>query len=284
MRVFISIDMEGVAGIATRDQVARGGSGYARAQELMTAEANAAIAGAFDGGATAVTVNDSHGTMDNLLAEQLDPRARVVLGAPKLQCMAEGAAEGDDVALFVGYHAPAGGEGVLAHTFSAHFGEVRLNGRAASEAEVNLLQLAALGVPLGLVTGDDVTCELVHERMPGVRTVEVKRATGWTSADSLSPESARNLIRESSAAAVRDAANRRLPAPPAVPDELEIAIDLPTLAAAELARFVPGVQRTGPFTVTMRVPDPEQAIGFIVVVYQLTAVSMTDHLAIINRR
>lgn len=284
MRVFISIDMEGVAGIATRDQVARGGHGYPRAQGLMTGEANAAIAGAFDAGATSVTINDSHGTMDNLLPDELDPRARLVLGAPKLECMAEGMEPGDDVAMFIGYHAPAGGPGVLAHTFSAHFREVRVGGIAVSEADVNLLQLAAIGIPLGVVTGDDVTCALVHERMPGVRTVEVKRAKGWTAADSLSPEHARKAIREAAAATVRDAAEGRLPAPPPVPSELAIAIDLPTLAAADLAQLVPGARRTAPFTISTVLDDPTALIGFIVVVYQLTASSMTDHLAIVNRR
>ena len=121
MKVYISVDMEGIAGIATMDQIIRGGTGYPRAQALMTAEANAAIAGAFDAGAEAVVVNDSHGTMDNLLHEQLDPRARLVFGAPKAQCMAQGLNDDTDVALFVGYHAPAGSHGVVAHTFSASF-------------------------------------------------------------------------------------------------------------------------------------------------------------------
>lgn len=284
MRVFISIDMEGIAGIATRDQIARGGHGYPRAQVLMTEEANAAIAGAFDGGATAVTINDSHGTMDNLIAEQLDPRARLVLGSPKLQCMAEGAEAGDDVALFIGYHAPAGGPGVLAHTFSVHFAEVRIDGVAVSEADINLMQLTALGIPLGMVTGDDVTCRLVQERMPGVRTVEVKREKSWSAADSLSPEHARAEIRDAAASVVRDAVEERLPALPALAADLEVAIDLPTLAAADLAVFVPGAQRTGPFTIALRVADPSDVLGFIIVVYQLTASAMNDHLALVNRR
>ena len=126
MHVYISVDMEGIAGIATLDQIVRGGHGYKRAQALMTAEANAAIAGAFDAGAQSVLVNDSHGTMDNFLHAELDPRARVLFGSPKLQCMAEGLTAEHDVALFVGYHAPAGGPGVLAHTFSALFTDVRL--------------------------------------------------------------------------------------------------------------------------------------------------------------
>ena len=102
VRVFISVDMEGVAGVATIDQIVRGGSGYPRAQELMTGKANAAVRGAFAGGASEVLVNDSHGTMDNLVHADLDPRARVVIGAPRPSCMVQGISRDDDVAVFVG--------------------------------------------------------------------------------------------------------------------------------------------------------------------------------------
>src|SRR3954466_5334473 len=111
--------MEGVAGVATNDQIIRGGTGYPRAQELMTEEANAAIRGAFDGGATEVVVNDSHGTMDNLLHDRVDPRARLIFGAPRASCMVQGISREDRLAVFIGYHAAAGAHGVLAHTFSS---------------------------------------------------------------------------------------------------------------------------------------------------------------------
>src|SRR3954453_7907501 len=128
MRVFVSVDMEGVAGVATFDQIIRGGSGYGRAQELMTAEANAAVRGAIAGGATEVLVNDSHGTMDNLLHDRLDHRARLVFGAPRPSCMVQGITRDDAMAVFVGYHAAAGSHGTLAHTFSLNFTELRVNG------------------------------------------------------------------------------------------------------------------------------------------------------------
>src|SRR5688572_573087 len=98
-RVFISVDMEGVAGVATLDQVIRGGHGYPRAQELMTQEANAAIRGAFAGGADEVVVNDSHGTMDNLLHDRLDSRARLGFGAPRAACMVQGITRADTLAV-----------------------------------------------------------------------------------------------------------------------------------------------------------------------------------------
>src|SRR3954454_247762 len=124
----------------------------------MTGEANAAIRGAFAGGATEGLVNDSHGTMDNLLHEELDPRARLVFGAPRPSCMVQGISRDDDVAVFVGYHAGAGAEGVLAHTFSSNFTELRVNGQPMTEAEVNGLYAASYGVPVGVVTGDDQIC------------------------------------------------------------------------------------------------------------------------------
>lgn len=281
MKVYISVDMEGIAGIATLDQVARGGFGYPRAQELMTAETNAAIEGAFDGGATVVVVNDSHGTMDNIIHEQLDPRARLVFGSPKAQCMAEGLTADCDVALFVGYHAPAGAPGVLAHTFSSHFTEVRLGGRPVSEAEVNALYAASLGVPVGLVTGDDIICELVESVMPGAKTVRVKVAHGWSATDSLSPSAARELIRAAAAETVCGAGS--LPRPE-LPGELVLEVDMPTPLAAEFALGVPGVERIGDRTVRRQVQTVSEVLGLINVSYELAASAMRSKMAVMNRR
>ena len=180
--VLISVDMEGIAGIATGQQVRPDGRDYPIARALMTAEANAAVAGAFDGGATSVVVNDSHGPMDNLLGEQLDRRADYVVGRPKPLGMMQEAAPGIGVVLFVGYHAGAADPGgVLAHTYNgAAFAGVRLGGRPISEAELNALIAAAAGVPVGLVTGDDVICGLAGKAFPGVVTAAVKTALGQT--------------------------------------------------------------------------------------------------------
>ena len=113
------------------------------------AEANAAVVGAFDGGATSAVVNDSHGPMDNLLGEQLDQRADYVVGDPKPLDMMQEVTPPTGVVLFVGYHAGAADPaGVLAHTYSGRgFAEVRLNGRSISEAELNALMAAGRGRP-----------------------------------------------------------------------------------------------------------------------------------------
>src|SRR3954447_4113548 len=217
--------MEGVAGVATFDQIIRGGRGYTRAPTLMTAEANAAIRAAFAAGADEVLVNDSHGTMDNLLHDRLDARARVVFGAPRPSCMVQGISPGDAIAVFVGYHAAAGAPGVLAHTFSSNFTELRVNGQPMSEAEVNGLYAASLGVPVGVVTGDDRICEVARKAFPGVHAVEVKRAHGWSATDSLQPSAAAELIEQGVADAVRSAGELR---PQPVPDSLTLEVDFAT--------------------------------------------------------
>ncbi|MBP6684219.1 MAG: M55 family metallopeptidase [Leucobacter sp.] len=280
MRVYISIDMEGVAGIATMDQVVRGGHGYPRAQHLMTGEANAAIAGAFAGGATAVTINDSHGTMDNLIHEDLDQRARVVFGSPKMDCMAEGIDKDHDVALFIGYHAAAGGPGVIAHTFSSLFNEVRVNGRAVSEADVNALQAAAVGVPVALLTGDNVICADIAATLPGIETVTVKEAHGYNAADSISPSESRRLIGEAAARAVSGSRELRVSE---VPESMEIEIDMPNISAAELAQMIPASERTAIRTINIVAHSPREAVNFISACYQFAANSMRAMLPLINR-
>ncbi|WP_445519707.1 M55 family metallopeptidase [Streptomyces sp. NEAU-174] len=281
MKVYISVDMEGVAGIATLDQIVRGGSGYPRAQELMTQEANAAIAGAFEGGATSVVVNDSHGTMDNLLHDRLDPRARLVFGAPKAQCMAEGLTDDCAVALFVGYHAPAGAPGVLAHTFSAYFGEVRVDGARVSEAEVNGLYAASLGVPVGLVTGDDVIGAIASDVFAGATVVTVKEAHGFSATDTVAPSVALGLVREGAAHAVAGAAS--LPRP-AAGTPLRLEVDMPSPVAAELSACIPGCTRTADRTVAAVLESAEDVLGLITVLYELALSSERARQAITNRR
>lgn len=281
MKVYISVDMEGVAGIATLDQIVRGGSGYPRAQELMTQEANAAIAGAFEGGATSVVVNDSHGTMDNLLHDRLDPRARLVFGAPKAQCMAEGLTDDCAVALFVGYHAPAGAPGVLAHTFSAYFGEVRVDGARVSEAEVNGLYAASLGVPVGLVTGDDVIGAIASDVFAGATVVTVKEAHGFSATDTVAPSVALGLVREGAAHAVAGAAS--LPRP-AAGTPLRLEVDMPSPVAAELSACIPGCTRTADRTVAAVLESAKDVLGLITVLYELALSSERARQAITNRR
>ncbi|RSN15312.1 aminopeptidase [Nonomuraea sp. WAC 01424] len=281
MRVFVSIDMEGVAGVATLDQAVRGGTGYPRAQELMTAEADAAVRGAFDAGADEVVVNDSHGTMDNLLHAGLDPRAQVVTGSPKPLAMMQGVSEGDAVALFVGYHAAAGEQGVLAHSFSGTFRQIRVNGRPVGELEVNALYAASLGVPVGLVTGDDLVCAAASKTLPGVLTVPVKRAVGFHAATSVHPSVATERIR----GAARDAVSghARLECPP-VEDTLHVEIDFTTPLACDYAMYVPEARRAGGQGLVREVGNATDLIRLISACLHLSAQATRETAAVAARR
>lgn len=281
MQVYISIDMEGIAGIATLDQVVRGGHGYPRAQELMTAEANAAITGAFDGGATKVVVNDSHGTMDNLLLDKLDPRAEVILGYPKVQCMADGMSPEDDVALFIGYHAPAGDPGVLSHTFSAYFTDLRVGGKRFSEAEVNATTAASVSVPIGMVTGDNIICDIAERAFPGVIPVKVKDTRGWTATRTMSPRDSCQTIRAAAKEAVKRASSLTALT---LPESFLLEIDLPNAIAADYLQLIPGVDRTNQFTISAELAEPDDLIGLIMVVTELTNSAMRRASVVFERR
>jgi D-amino peptidase len=281
MRVFISVDMEGVAGVATLDQIVRGGSGYPRAQELMTEEASAAIRGAFAGGADEVVVNDSHGTMDNFLLDRLDARARVVTGAPRLSCMAQGVRRGDALAVFVGYHAPAGDHGTLAHTFSSNFSSLRVNGIAVSEAEVNALLCADAGVPVGVVTGDDVICDIVRRVFPGALAVETKQAHGYSGIDTLHPANACTAIEEAVSRATAGAGG--LSALP-LPDGFQLEADFVTPLHADFAALVPGAKRASGLTVAAEAVTVDEVMRTIMAWYYLSAHAATQFAAIALRK
>jgi D-amino peptidase len=258
-KVFISIDMEGIAGIAHRQQVTRGMGDYAIGRDLMTKEANAAIEGSFQGGASSVVVNDSHGDMFNLVQEELDQRAELILGSPKVPLsMMQGFGPEFDVALFIGYHASAGTEAaVLDHTYYGRIlWDVRINGESQTEASLNAAVAGGMGVPVGLVTGDDKACLQAEKQLPGVRTIAVKQAFGRGVARSLHPHEARDLIRKAASEVVGDPSQFQ-PYRPEPPFVLEA--DVLNTGIADLCSLAPGVERTGARTLRFETDDFMQA-------------------------
>ncbi|AOZ03666.1 aminopeptidase [Cupriavidus sp. USMAHM13] len=206
MRILISTDIEGVAGVFHAEQTRAGNGEYERARAWMTGEANAAVQGAFAGGATEVLVNDSHGGFRNLLPDQLDPRARLVLGKPRYLGMMAGVEQGCDGVFLVGYHGRAQGRGVLAHTInSGAFARVWLDGLELGEAGLYGALAGEFGVPVLMASGDDVFIEETRRLMPWVRYVETKRAGGFASGTSLAPGAARAAIAGAAETAVRAA-------------------------------------------------------------------------------
>ena len=278
MRIYISIDMEGLAGVAHAQQVVFGPTvdrtDYDRSRALMAGEANAAIKAAFEHGAREVVVNDSHWQMRNLRAEDLEDGARLVIGDKPLS-MTQGigdAPEGSfDGAAFIGYHAGAGNpEGVIAHTYSsASVQEVRVNGRPHNEAAMNAIRLGHHGVPVMLVAGDDALAAEVEQILPWAERVVVKRGLGYGLADTLSPAAARTAIREGMGRAMARLAEMELyrPEPP-----LRGEIDLRLPVMADYAAVLPGIERLGPRTVGFGARDGDAFYRLFVSLLRLAAV------------
>jgi D-amino peptidase len=265
VKVYISVDMEGIAGISHPDPTGRKDPGYPAAVELMAGEANAAIAGAFDGGATEVLVNDSHGGMFNLSQAGLDPRATLLQGQ-KTWSMVAGAGpdRGFGVALFVGYHARAGNLlGTIAHTYSSRLVRSTLNGRPAGEAAINAIALGAWGVPVGLVAGDDVLAAEMADWFPWAERVVVKEAHGRHAAASVHPSLARERIRAGATRAVRRAIAGDM-RPLVLDPPYVIEVTYRNALQADYACLVPGAERVGETGARFASDDPVVAYrGFL---------------------
>lgn len=249
MNVYISADVEGVAGIASWNQITPGSEDYSIGRALMTGEVNAAVQGALLGGATRVVVNDSHGSMTNLLPHELHEQADLISGHFKPMSMMQGLDDGFDAVFFIGYHGAVGeAEAILSHTYNPRaIWEVKLDGRPVGEIGINALVCDYFGVPIRLVTGDQVTVLEARETIPSVHVAEVKRSFSRYSAQSLSPMEAR--------ARIRTEAERCLSALPQVdPVQRAVTMEITFLTAdmAGLAEWIRGVERTGPRTVTYR--------------------------------
>jgi D-amino peptidase len=207
MKVFISVDMEGVSGLVRWADVASRGMDYARNRRLMTADVNAAVAGAFAAGATEVVVEENHGVEDlcNLLMDEIDARCRVVRGAGRPGATTMAALDASvDVVLLVGHHARAGSfPGIMAHTISYQgFRLVRLAGQPIGEADFFALRAGELGVPIGMVSGDQVVAAQVGAICPWAEQVVVKEALANQSGNCLAPPRARDLIQAGAERAV----------------------------------------------------------------------------------
>lgn len=243
MRVYISVDLEGVNGISHSSQTQPGEPGYERAIALMHAETNAVIDGLLAGGAKEIVINDSHWDMRNLHIERLNPGASLISGWQKPFSMVSGVSDAKaDVACFVGYHARAGvAVGTLSHTYRAKvFLDVKLNGRSVGETGLNAALAGWMGVPVGLVTGDDALAREAEEWLGKVPVVETKTAVSRYSARFKPYEETLAALQEGARRAMLDKERWCLLKPPS-PSKLEITMFDP--AMADGAELIPGVER-----------------------------------------
>ncbi len=269
MKVFISADIEGVAGVVVPAHGQPGNPEYERARRLMTVEVNAAIAGAFDGGATEVLVNDSHGPQMNLIPEQLDARAEVILGRPKQGGMCAGLDDSFAAVFFTGYHAGAGQNGVLSHTINGFaFASIRVNGIDCAEATLYGAYAGSLGVPVALLTGDQELMAQCGPLFPGAAHAVVKHAIGQRAARSLSPEHAGRVIRHAAAVSLRKLEVCR---PYVIPGPYRLEVDLTSVALADQAAIIPTAIRLAPRTVAFDAGSMHDVLGWINTMSALSA-------------
>ncbi|HXE90532.1 MAG TPA: M55 family metallopeptidase [Terriglobales bacterium] len=252
-KVYISVDMEGVAGVVDETQTSPAGRDYAVGRRLMIAEANAAIAAAFEAGATEVVVNDSHWDQTNLLPDQVDSRATLITGAPKPFGMMQGLDNSFAAAIFIGYHARGStADAVIDHTYSDQLKHVRLNGREVGEYGLNAALAGHYGVPVVFVSGDQALSEQAREFIPGVEVLAVKEGIGRTAARTMHPEEARKAI----AAGIRTAMARRAQiAPVRLSQPVTLEVELASSRQADSCMMVPGMKRVSGRVVSYTAPD-----------------------------
>lgn len=258
LRVFISVDMEGVTGVVHWEETNRAGKDYDYFRTVMTKEANAAIEGAAAAGATEIVVRDSHGSARNILPELLDKRARLLRDwSGSHMSMMEGVDESFDAVMFVGYHAMAGTpNALLEHTSSGTVTSIVINGVALPEAGYNALIAGSFGVPVVFTAGDRAICNQVTELFGEVETVAVKEGIGGAALN-LHPEVARDRIRAGAEHALRNL-NRYQPYRLTAPYTL--VVTLKDEKMVHNATFYPGVERTGDWELTFRHDDIMEVI------------------------
>jgi D-amino peptidase len=244
MRVFVSVDMEGVSGLTDPEEMRAGGRGYERGCELMTGDANAAIRGAFVAGADEVLVTDAHGSTKNIRADLIDERCSLIRGPYRPLRMGQGITPSHGAAMFVGYHARAGvPHGVLNHTWMGYeIQNLHLNGEICGEIRLIAGLAGSMGVPVAMVTGDEAACAEARELLGDVETVAVKKGIDRYSAELLPPARAQSLIAETAETALQDIERFR---PYVVPSPYTLGIDWASTSMAESCAMIPGVKRAG---------------------------------------
>ena len=241
MRVFISIDMEGISGIVAREQVTPGERDYQIGRELMTLEANAAVEGALAAGAKEIVVRDAHAYKSNLLPELLHEAADFVSGTPTPLSMVEGLEAGADALVLVGYHAREGTiGGVLDHTMSSRsVAAIIVNGREFGETALSAMVAGDLGIPTVFLSGDRAACGQARELIPGISTVAVKEGLGRHAARCLNPKRARPLVREGVKKALRSSKAK----PFVVRPPVGVVVEFKDSAKADVAARLPEAKR-----------------------------------------
>jgi D-amino peptidase len=247
MKILIAADMEGISGVVHWDQVNSQHPEYARFRRLMTGDVNAAIRGAFEGGASEVLVSDGHGDGRNILIEELDPRARLNSGTPSPFSMIQGIDSGVTGVMFVGYHARIGTQkAILEHTWSdARVANLYIQGKLYGEIGLNAAVCGHFDVPVIFISGDQAACAEAEALIPAIETVIVKKASGRMAAELLPPIISQEMIQSGASRAVQNLKNGQSSSPLKLAPPVTLAIDFVQSEMADKAAMLPGAKRDG---------------------------------------
>ena len=210
MKIFLAVDMEGTTGLERLEEIFRGLPGFDTFRQVMAGDANAVVQGAIEGGATEIVVSDSHGYMCNIHPDDVIPGVQLRRGLGKRTlCQAKGLTADFDAAIMIGFHAKAGTEnGIISHTWITGFRDVRVNGDSVPEPSLNTLMAGDLGVPVIMLSGDDIVAIQAGPILGDIEYVQTKKSLGYYKGDHLPIDKSRKLLREAAKKAVRSAKNR----------------------------------------------------------------------------
>ncbi len=264
VKIFISVDMEGIGGIGTSAMTSTGGKDYETGRKLMTNEVNAVVSAIYESGPATIVVNDSHGDMQNLLHTQLDPRVEYIQSNIKPLGMVQGLDASFDGMIFIGYHAMAGTEnGFLAHTGSGNVKGLWLNGVEVGEGGLNAYFASMIGVPVILASGDKTFSEEI-KKLITTRTVITKESIGASAAKLVHPDMVIKELQVQTKAALKDI--RKAKPLTQEPIEFKLKVDVPT--RADVAMSIPGMKRVDGYTVSYQAKNMEEAYKLIRVIYK----------------
>lgn len=239
MKLYLSVDMEGITGLVDYTHVFSDKHNYERGRNIMTDEANAVITAACEEGCTEVIVNDSHSKMNNILIEKLHPDAKLIAGDVKPFSMVQGLDETFEGAIFTGYHAKASARGVMAHTMTFSIKRMFINDIEIGELGFNAYVAGYYGVPVIMVSGDDGAANEAESLIPNIITAVVKETTSRSSALSLTPVKAAELLRQKTVQAIENRHNIQPLIPPPSP---VLTVEFTNYGQAEWASLMPGTE------------------------------------------
>lgn len=239
MKLFISVDMEGITGLVDYTQVDSRKHNYERSRILMTDEANAVVESAFESGCKEVFVNDSHSKMNNLLIERFHPETQVITGDVKPYSMVQGLDSSFTGAIFTGYHARASVPGVMSHSMIFGVRNMYINDVTIGELGFNAYVAGHYGVPILMAAGDDRAALEAEQLIPNITTVTVKKTISRSAVTTLTPAKAQELLREKTAFALK---NKDKVKPLIPPNHPLLAIEFANYGQAEWANLMPGTE------------------------------------------